>query len=288
VTVAINPRTLSLRSPNAILAGRARRYVVDGFDGPLSLKTVVRGSAIWQTAEARHRVSASSVLVLNHGQRYSMLIDSPSEVETFCLFFARDFLPSAARALTTGDAALLDDPDAPGPTIGFAETVQPGAAVLPLVHALHRSSRRADEPVDESAFYDIARAMLVDRADVRAELARLPMRRAATRVELYRRLQRARALADESRAPLTIAELAQAASLSPHHFQRLFTTLFGETPHHYAVGKRLERAAHTLRRSDGPVADTARALGFASVGSFATLFRRRFGAPPAAWRKKHE
>jgi hypothetical protein len=143
VTVAINPRTLSLQSPNAILAGRARRYEVDAFAGPLSLKAVVRGSAVWQTSEGRHRVSTSNVLVLNHGQRYSMLIDSPTEVETFCLFFARDFLPSAARALTAGDAALLDDPDATGSAIGFAETVQPGTAVLPLLRALHRSSRHA-------------------------------------------------------------------------------------------------------------------------------------------------
>ena len=287
MAVAINPRTLSLRSPNAILTGRARRHSVDSFDGPLSLKTVMRGSAVWQTSEARHLVSPSSVLVLNHGQRYSLSIDSPIETETFCLFFAREFLPAAARALTAGDAALLDDPDGEGALIGFAETVQPGAAVLPLVRALHRASRVHGEEVDESAFYDIARALLVDRADVRAELARLPSRRAATRVELYRRLQRARALADESRAPLAVTELAQAACLSPHHFQRLFTALFGVTPHRYAVGKRLERAAHALRRSDAPIADTARAHGFASVGSFATLFRRRFGAPPAAWRKKH-
>lgn len=284
MTVAINPRTLGLRSPNAILAGRARRYVVDGFDGPLSLKTVVHGSAVWQTREGTHRVSPSSVLVLNHGQRYSMLIDSPVEVETFCLFFARDFLPAAARALTAGDAALLDDPDADGAPIGFAETMQPGVAVLPLVRALHRQARAGS--VHESGFYDIARAMLVDRADVRAQLGRLPGRRAATRVELYRRLQRARALADESRVPLSVDELARAACLSPHHFQRAFTALFGETPHRYAVGKRLERAARALQRSEAPVADTARAFGFASLGSFATLFRRRFGAPPAAWRKK--
>jgi AraC-like DNA-binding protein len=211
------------------------------------------------------------------------------------LFFARGFVPGAVRALTAGDAALLDDPDAPGDAIGFAETVQPGAAVLPLVRALHRGVRAAASEGDgdtdgatEAAFYEIAQAMLVDRADVRDKMRRLPSRRAATRLELYRRLQRARALADESRAPLASVELARAACLSPLHFQRLFTTLFGETPHRYAVGKRLERAAAALRASDAPVEETARALGFASLGSFATLFRRRFGAPPAAWRKKHD
>jgi AraC family transcriptional regulator len=287
VTFAINPRTLSLRSPNAILTGRARRHEVDAFDGPLSIKSVVRGSAVWSTSEGRHRLSPTSLLVLNHGQRYSLLIDSPTEVETFCLFFARDFLPAAARALTAGDAALLDDPDAPVATLGFPETVQPGGAVLPLVRALHRRLRDDAAAVD-SAFYDIARAMLVDRADVRRALERLPSRRAATRLELHRRLQRARALADESRAPLTVAELAAVACLSPHHFQRLFTSLFGETPHRYAVRKRLERAALALRTGDDPVIDAARAFGFHSLGSFASLFRRRFGAPPAAWRKKHD
>ena len=285
MTVAINPRTLGLRSPNTILAGRARRYVVDGFAGPLSLKTVVRGSAVWSTREGAHRVSPSSVLVLNHGQRYSMLIDSPIEAETFCLFFAHDFLPAAARALTAGEAALLDDPDAEA---AHHRLRRDGAARRRRVAARARAaSRGAPRRRRRIALLRRrARHARRSRRRARAQLARLPSRRAATRVELYRRLQRARALADESRVPLGVDELAQVACLSPHHFQRAFTALFGETPHRYAVGKRLERVARALQRSDAPVADTARAFGFASLGSFATLFRRRFGAPPAAWRKK--
>jgi AraC-like DNA-binding protein len=285
--VLINPDELSLGSPNTILSGRARRHDVPGFDGPLSIKTVRNGAATWETPAARHRIGPSDLLVLNHGQRYSLVIDAPAPVETFCLFFAPRFMAAARRALTTAEAALLDDPEAVGETIEFPETVQPGGPVLPLLHQLYQAMRAGDEPEAlESGFHDVARALLLGRADVLRQLGSLPSQRAATRIELYRRLQRARARADESQAALSLAELAGTACLSVHHFHRLFTQAFGETPHRYSVRKRLERAAAALRGDAAPVLEIALAHGFASLGSFTSLFRRHYGLPPAAWRKK--
>jgi AraC-like DNA-binding protein len=100
-----------------------------------------------------------------------------------------------------------------------------------------------------------------------------------------RHLVRAKDLADRRYAePLTVADLARAAHLSPAHFSRAFRRAFGESPHQYLLTRRLERAAALLRTTDWSVADVCVAVGLTSVGSFTTSFGRMFGATPTAYR----
>jgi AraC-like DNA-binding protein len=102
-----------------------------------------------------------------------------------------------------------------------------------------------------------------------------------------RHLLRAKDLADHRYAdPLTVADLARAAHLSPAHFSREFRRAFGESPHRYLLTRRLERAAALLRTTDWSVADVCVGVGLTSVGSFTTSFGRMFGATPTAYRAR--
>jgi AraC-like DNA-binding protein len=104
-------------------------------------------------------------------------------------------------------------------------------------------------------------------------------------VPIARHLLRARDLADARYfEPLTVADLAAAAGLSPAHFSRRFTAAFGESPHQYLLTRRLERAANLLRVTDWTVAEVCFAVGAQSVGSFTASFHRMFGVPPLAYR----
>jgi hypothetical protein len=49
--VAINPRESQLGKVNAILNGRGSECFVHDYPGPLSIKSVVRGEAVWQTGK---------------------------------------------------------------------------------------------------------------------------------------------------------------------------------------------------------------------------------------------
>ena len=100
-----------------------------------------------------------------------------------------------------------------------------------------------------------------------------------------RHLLRARDLADARYfEPLTVADLARAAGLSPAHFSREFRRAFGEAPHQYLLTRRLERAAALLRNTDRPVTEICFAVGLSSLGSFTTSFGRIYGATPQAYR----
>src|SRR3954449_6300038 len=103
-----------------------------------------------------------------------------------------------------------------------------------------------------------------------------------------RHLLRAKDLADARYfEPLTVADLARAAHLSPAHFSREFRRTFGETPHQYLLTRRLERAAALLRTTDRSVTEICFTVGLSSVGSFTTSFGRTFGMSPTAYRAAH-
>jgi AraC-like DNA-binding protein len=110
--------------------------------------------------------------------------------------------------------------------------------------------------------------------------------RRVTPAPLARHLLRARDLVDGRYAdPLDLEALARAAHVSPRHFSRLFRRTFGETPYQYLLTRRLERARHLLRTTNLRVADVCFAVGFTSVGSFTTTFRRHVGVSPTAYRR---
>jgi AraC-like DNA-binding protein len=102
-----------------------------------------------------------------------------------------------------------------------------------------------------------------------------------------RHLLRAKDLADARYfEPLDVDDMAAAAGLSRAHFSREFRKAFGESPHHYLLTRRLERAAALLRNTDRSVADVCVSVGLLSVGSFTTSFHRTYGVSPTAYRAK--
>jgi AraC-like DNA-binding protein len=106
-----------------------------------------------------------------------------------------------------------------------------------------------------------------------------------TREHVARHLLRAKDLVDARYfEPLTVADMAAAATMSPSHFSRRFASTFGESPHQYLLTRRLERAAALLRMSDWSVTDICFAVGWNSIGSFTTSFGRVFGLTPVAYR----
>jgi AraC-like DNA-binding protein len=98
-------------------------------------------------------------------------------------------------------------------------------------------------------------------------------------------LRRARDLVDRAYAqPLDVAALARHAHVSPGHFIRRFREAFGETPHQYVLSRRVERAQELLRNTDLSVTEVCLEVGFQSLGSFSSAFRRVTGVTPTAYR----
>lgn len=107
------------------------------------------------------------------------------------------------------------------------------------------------------------------------------------RHEGFRRLCRARELLEKIDGPQpTIEALAREVRISPYHFIRQFEALFGVTPHQYRIRIRLDRAKQLLATQRRSVTAVCMEVGFSSLGSFSTLFLRRFGETPSAYRRR--
>ncbi|MBV8897445.1 MAG: hypothetical protein JO051_13095 [Acidobacteriaceae bacterium] len=92
--VVWQPRQPKLGVENAVLVASSRTHNVNDFEGPLSIKTVVRGRVAWKVERRDIWVDDSSFLTLNNGVPYSMQIDAAEPVTTSCVFFEKGFVES--------------------------------------------------------------------------------------------------------------------------------------------------------------------------------------------------
>jgi AraC-like DNA-binding protein len=271
-----------------ILHERSRDYYWEGA-GPLSIKSFYNGRALYRTGGGHAAVDDQNYLLLNAGQPYSITIEAEQPVESLCVFFAPGFAERVQRDLASPPESLLDDPAAPAAPLAFYDRTYPHDETLsPALRALRAAlPQRGAEPGwrDEQYHRLMQRLLAVHRAG-QAEAHALPAARAATREELYRRLHRARDYAHACFAqPLTLDDLARAAALSPNHLLRTFRAAFGQTPHQYLTRLRLAHARRLIATTDLPITDVCLAVGFESLGSFSTLFRREFGLAPSHLRQ---
>jgi AraC family transcriptional regulator len=85
---------------------------------------------------------------------------------------------------------------------------------------------------------------------------------------------------------LTLREMAQSVELSTAHFSRMFLKSTGETPHHFVLRQRVERAKEMLHSADARVMEVAVACGFKTQQHFAQVFRHVCGASPTEYRQE--
>jgi AraC-like DNA-binding protein len=274
---------------NHILADGSTEYFWSG-PGALSVKSFRNGSALYDVGAGRFAVDEARYLLLNHEQPYAITVDALSRVESFVVFFAPGFVEGARRARSASLERLLDDPEPPlSPVRVFERTYPHDDAVTPPLRALELAVSAGER--DPARLGELLHALasgLVEAHDAATrEASAIPAVRASTREELYRRLWRARDYAAASfERPVGLAELARVACLSESHFLRAYRAAFGRTPHDELTAFRIERARDLLETTDMPVTDVCFAVGFESLGSFSTLFRRRTGLAPSDVRRK--
>lgn len=103
-----------------------------------------------------------------------------------------------------------------------------------------------------------------------------------------RQLRRAKDAMDRDWAePIDLGAVAAHAGYSRYHFVRLFRAVYGQTPGQYLTHRRIERAGELLRTADLSVTEICTLVGFTSLGSFSSSFKKHTGLTPSEYRARH-
>jgi AraC family transcriptional regulator, regulatory protein of adaptative response / methylphosphotriester-DNA alkyltransferase methyltransferase len=86
-------------------------------------------------------------------------------------------------------------------------------------------------------------------------------------------------------AAITLNEIAELFHGSPFHLQRVFKRVQGISPTEFLQKIRMEKAIVLLQTSEKAVSEIAAEIGFQSTPYFITLFKKKFGCTPAAYRR---
>jgi len=105
------------------------------------------------------------------------------------------------------------------------------------------------------------------------------------KVYLYRRVLNAKLFIEQNYAAnINLNEISGEAFFSKFHFVRIFKSAYGKTPHQYLTEVRIAQAK-LLLQTNMPVAEVCFAVGFDSVSTFTTLFKRLVRQTPALYQQ---
>jgi len=87
--------------------------------------------------------------------------------------------------------------------------------------------------------------------------------------------------------PLSVAELAEVAGMSPSYFSQCFKAITGEAVWVFVQRLRCEKSYDMLLFTEDPIAVIAHQCGFSSQAHLTTTIKAKYGSTPLCIRKQH-
>lgn len=190
--------------------------------------------------------------------------------------------PLELLSITYGAEALAGRGDISGYVEALVADL-PFVRTDPGVKALAQEARRVllQEPAPDAAYMGALGEAMLARALQAIDQGASPGRMAISPFKLRRVVDHIEThLGDR----ISVAELAELAQLSTAHFARAFRRATGEAPHHFILGRRIERVRELLRDPALDLTTVALRAGFSSHAHMTSAFQKQTGLTPAAWR----
>ena len=187
-------------------------------------------------------------------------------------------------------SAIVEQLGAQDVGFGPVEIVDPEGRPDPTIERIGRevlAEMRAEAPLSRLRIdvlgQELAIQLLRSHSNLPGGAIRedAPWRQAARDWRLRRVLELIDARLGED---ISLAELALEAGLSAKHLTTLFRAATGEPPHRWLMRRRVERAREMLANPRHSVTEVAHLCGFASSQHLATVFQKRLGMTPSAYR----
>src|SRR5690349_8648725 len=235
----------------------------------LVFRTVLQGAASVAWRNRQVRLDEDSWLVLDGRETCSVRLDPELRTKMLAVVVS----PDDVRTALAGWAAVGEDDASPGlAALAFADNLRPrdGPAGRRLLAIAESRAAARPDPEERQERVALVREAWTEELALRRRADRIDCVKAATREQLLRRiLLAADFIASRHDEPISLDEMARAASLSRFHFVRLFSLVHGETPHACLRRKRTAVARRHLAVGSA-CSEAASRAGF---GSRSSLFR---------------
>jgi len=253
-------------------SARGAGGALDAASGPYAHETV---EISWvDRGQLRYQVGRKQRLEAGPGD--VVLIPAGVEHATRCIGQTE----ASALKISRDTVARISDamgPDHGGRQLGAAALPRP-ERVVTLARLIDDEARagRAGQTIAAEALLEALVVEALRAAPGSATLARKSDPRILAAIDLVQTCYS---------EPLTIADLARAASMSRYHFSRRFREVVGRSPYRYVLDTRLSQAAALLRGGRHSVTAAALSVGFSDLSRFSKMFRAWAGQSPEAYRR---
>lgn len=273
----------------ALVCARARTSNHRPHSLGLSIKMAFGGREDYLIDGRWRSVDDNVYMIINAGHDYSSRIVSLDPVLSVAVMFPQPMVDSALQYLMRSPEHVLESPAERMPAPIFEEHLRPHDPIvspcLKYIASMCEKGSADDEWYEEQAHFLLERLLRRGHAD-QVEIERLGKARRRTRLEIYRRVNRASDyLLSCYDQPLTLGTLADVACLAPHYFLHVFKAVRGHTPFEFLTCKRLAVALRLLARGGETTAEIAEQVGFAGRDRLHRACRRYVKTAPAACRK---
>ena len=231
----------------------------------------------------RLTVDDDTWLTMPHGAA-NVRVRGGEQIQALTILFREGMPEEVLGSLVTPEDRLLESGEVEEDALPFLPNLQMhDRSITPVLLFI---SRHHESGIEDPLWYEEQLAFLLERMLTRhrqviSRLHSMPVRRAATRREIFRRVSLATDFIHSNYdKPLMLGDMARAAYLSRHHFLRLFKHVHDVTPHEYLQRKRTSVAARLLRGSQMAVEEVVKQVGFDSRSTLFRAMRRFHGVTP--------
>ena len=138
---------------------------------------------------------------------------------------------------------------------------------------------------DEYAFFSIKAKLLEILIELLRSYRQFKAAIPNSKVEYSREISQALSWIDEHLThKFTVADIANAVSLSTSYFHERFSREVGLPPTEFCTRQRIERAQKLLEADSISIAEIAHSVGFSTSQYFATVFKKHVGVSPREFR----
>lgn len=252
----------------------------------IGIRYVIKGCENYTLNRKTHNVKDGSFLLINPDQKFDTVLDNGQEPTTgLCINLDKELLKEVYNNFCSSHSSLLEHNPMSNADIDFLQTIyKPSDHFSQYLASLkkHLNENTGELMIEkEELFYSVAENLLISQSIINKQASQIKANKAETRKELFKRVNEAKSMMDDSTMKsLEIADLAAAVALSEFHFFRIFKQVYGITPNQYQINQRLNRAKQQVEKGSLSITEIAEINGFADIYTFSKAFKKAFLISP--------